>query len=57
MLLAYRLQNFPANENEGPVPEEIYQTLLFPIKPGNEDKVQASTLLTQPCFAYIVNFF
>ncbi len=36
MLLAYRLQNFPANENQGPVPEEIYQTLLTIRKPWNE---------------------
>jgi hypothetical protein len=33
--MAYNMHNPPANEKQGPIPEEIYQTLLTNKKQGN----------------------
>jgi hypothetical protein len=53
--LAYRLQNPTAKEKQGPVPEEISQTLLTNKKKGKTTKytqVTQLTLLSQHSFAF-----
>jgi hypothetical protein len=41
------LHNPPANGKQGPIPEEMFQTLLTNEKQGNLDSVQPTTLLIQ----------
>jgi hypothetical protein len=50
--LAYRLIKHTANEKQGPVPEEISQTLLTNKKQGKTTKYTQLTLLSQPSFAF-----
>ncbi len=46
LALAYNLHSSPANGKQGPIPEEMYQTLLTNKKQGNLKKLQNGAI---PC--------
>jgi hypothetical protein len=51
--LAHRLQNPPANGKQGPVSEEMSQTLLTKKKQGKNTKYFTRfTHLSHPCFTF-----
>jgi hypothetical protein len=52
LLLGHRLQNHPANEKQGPAPEEMSPNLLTNKKQGKNDKVHAAHFIKPTCSSF-----